>query len=214
MIVYMDDELHFSKDELNHKKLINLIRRYSFVFEKGNMNDLCNWFVFFHDYSVPLLRNTEAILEKKLREEDNPILWANYLIYSRYHSDYHKEILILVEELLQYKVNQIGSKDPLLQKEFWYVITFINCPYISGSVKTALEGIVRPMATAAETNLANKIKKIIAEFLLQNKSNLFFCWGYYHFNTSKQLTFRTYQRTLFKQYKNKRSIELYGSLDT
>lgn len=74
-------------------------------------------------------------------------------------SDYHKEILIRVEELLQYKVNQIGSKDPLLQKEFWYVITFINCPYISGSVKTALEGIVRPMATAAETNLANKIKK-------------------------------------------------------
>ena len=142
------------------------------------------------------------------------ILYKRYLIYSRYHSDYHKEILIWVEELLQYKVNQIGSKDPLLQKEFWYVITFINCPYISGSVKTALEGIVRPMATAAETNLANKIKKIIAEFLLQNKSNLFFCWGYYHFNTSKQLTFRTYQRTLFKQYKNKRSIELYGSLDT
>ena len=214
MIVYMDDELHFSKDELNHKKLINLIRRYSFVFEKGNMNDLCNWFLFFHDYSIPLLRSTETIFEKKLREEDNPILWANYLIYSRYHSDYHQEILTWVEEVLQYKVNQIGSKDPLLQKEFWYVITFINCPYISSSVKTALENIVRPMATAAETNLANKIKKIIAEFLLQNKSNLFFCWGYYHFNTSKQLTFRTYQRTLFKQYKNKRSIELYGSLDT
>lgn len=214
MIVYMDDELQFSKDELNHKKLINLIRRYSFVFEKGNMNDLCNWFLFFHDYSIPLLRSTETIFEKKLREEDNPILWANYLIYSRYHSDYHQEILTWVEEVLQYKVNQIGSKDPLLQKEFWYVITFINCPYISSSVKTALENIVRPMATAAETNLANKIKKIIAEFLLQNKSNLFFCWGYYHFNTSKQLTFRTYQRTLFKQYKNKRSIELYGSLDT
>lgn len=137
------------------------------------------------------------------------------LRYHRKNSDlFYRRILIWVEELLQYKVNQIGSKDPLLQKEFWYVITFINCPYISGSVKTALEGIVRPMATAAETNLANKIKKIIAEFLLQNKSNLFFCWGYYHFNTSKQLTFRTYQRTLFKQYKNKRSIELYGSLDT
>lgn len=214
MIVYMDDELQFSKDELNHKKLINLIRRYSFVFEKGNMNDLCNWFVFFHDYSIPLLRSTETILEKKLREEDNPILWANYLIYSRYHSDYHQEISTWVDEVLQYKVNQIGSKDPLLQKEFWYVIIFINCPYISPSVKVALENIVRPMSTAAETNLANKTKKIIAEFLLQNKANLFFCWGYYHFNTSKQLTFRTYQRTLFKQYKNKRSIELYGSLDT
>ncbi len=98
-------------------------------------------------------------LKRKLREEDNPILWANYLIYSRYHSDYHQEILTWVEEVLQYKVNQIGSKDPLLQKEFWYVLTFINCPYISSSVKTALENIVRPMATAAETNLANKIKE-------------------------------------------------------
>ena len=49
-------ELKFSKDELNHK-LKNLIRRYSFIFEKGNPNDLCNWFVFFHDYNVALLRS-------------------------------------------------------------------------------------------------------------------------------------------------------------
>ena len=89
---------------------------------------------FFMTIVYPYCAIQRLFLKKKLREEDNPILWANYLIYSRYHSDYHKEILIWVEELLQYKVNQIGSKDPLLQKEFWYVITFINCPYISGSV--------------------------------------------------------------------------------
>ena len=51
MIVYMDDELHFSKDELNHKKLINLIRRYSFVFEKGNGK-----------YMVDLLETNRQIL--------------------------------------------------------------------------------------------------------------------------------------------------------
>lgn len=214
MIVYMDDELKFSKDELNHKKLKNLIRRYSFIFEKGNPNDLCNWFVFFHDYNVALLRSTEEILEKKLRDEDNPILWANYLIYSRYHVEYNNQVLSWIEELLEYKADQIGSKDPLLQKEFWYVIIFINCPYISAKTRKVLGDILQPMTSAAETNLACKLNKIIAEFLLQKKSNLFFCWGYYHFNTSKQLTFRTYQRTLFKQYKNKRSIELYGSLDT
>ena len=214
MILYMDDELQFSKDELNHKKLINLIRRYSFIFEKGNPNDFCNWFVFFHDYKVSLLRGTEEILEKKLRDEDNPILWANYLIYSRYHVKYNNQVLSWIEKLLEYKADQIGSKDPLLQKEFWYVIIFINCPYISTATQKVLEDILQPMASAAEANLACKLNKIIAEFLLQKKSNLFFCWGYYHFNTSKQLTFRTYQRTLFKQYKNKRSIELYGSLDT
>lgn len=135
MIVYMDDELKFSKDELNHKKLKNLIRRYSFIFEKGNPNDLCNWFVFFHDYNVALLRSTEEILEKKLRDEDNPILWANYLIYSRYHVEYNNQVLSWIEELLEYKADQIGSKDPLLQKEFWYVIIFINCPYISAKTR-------------------------------------------------------------------------------
>lgn len=214
MIVYMDDELQFLKEEQNHQKLVNLIRRYSFIFEKGNLNDLCNWFVFFHDYKVSLLRNTEETLEKRLRDEDNPILWANYLIYSRYHDVYNKQMLSQIEELLKYKADQIGSKDPLVQKEFWYVIVFINCPYLSSVTQKVLEDILQPMASAAETDLACKIRKIIAEFLLQKKSNLFFCWGYYHFSTSKQLTFRTYQRTLFKQYKNKRSIELYGSLDT
>ena len=214
MIVYMDDELQFLKEEQNHKKLVNLIRRYSFIFEKGNPNDLCNWFVFFHDYKVSLLRNTEEILEKRLSDEDNPILWANYLIYSRYHEVYNKQMLSQIEKLLKYKADQIGSKDPLVQKEFWYVIVFINCPYLSSVTQKVLEDILQPMVSAAETDLACKIRKIIAEFLLQKKSNLFFCWGYYHFSTSKQLTFRTYQRTLFKQYKNKRSIELYGSLDT
>lgn len=214
MIVYMDDELLFSKDELNHKKLINLIRRYSHIFEKGNLNDLCNWFVFFHDYKVSLLRCTEDILEKKLENEDNPILWANYLIYSRYHAEYYKQVLSWIEKLLRYKVDQIGRKEPLMHKEFWYVIVFINCPYISAATQKLLEDIVQPMTSVAGDNLANMLNKIIAEFLLQRKSNLFFCWGYYHFNTSKQLTFRTYQRTIFKQYKKKRSIELYGSLDT
>lgn len=214
IIVYMDDELHFLKDELKHKKLVNLIRRYSFIFEKGNPNDLCNWFVFFYDYNLSLSRNTENILEKKLKEEDNPILWANYLIYSQYHKEYQDEILKCIEKLLEYKIDQIGNKDPLLQKEFWYVIIFINCPYISSATQLKLKNIVLPMFISIENTLAGKTKKIIAEFLLQKKLNLFFCWGYYKFSASKQLTFRTYQRTLFKQFKNKRSIELYGSLDT
>lgn len=214
MIVYMDDELKFSKDGLNHKKLVNLIRRYSFIFDKGNLNDLCNWFVFFYDYNVALLRETEEILEKKIKDEDNPILWANYLIYSRYHIEYNNQMLSCIEKLLKYKADQIGGKDPLLQKEFWYVIIFINCPYISAGTQKLLEDIIKPMQVATGNNLACDTKKMIADFLLQKKSNLFFCWGYYHFNASKQLTFRTYQRTLFKQYKNKRSIELYGSLDT
>lgn len=74
MIVYMDDELDFKNDEVNHKKLQTLLRRYSFTFEKGNLNDLCNCFVFFYEYKLSLTYNSEIIIESKLIKEENPIL--------------------------------------------------------------------------------------------------------------------------------------------
>lgn len=214
MIVYMDDELHFVDDELNHKKLSNLFRRYSFIFEGWNLNDLCNWFVFFYDFKISLTSSTEDAIESKLAAEDNPILWANYLIYSRYFDKYHADICAKIEKLLENKMEQIGETEILLQKEFWYVLIFINCPYISATLKNSMEAMVQSLVKPTPSNLSNKVINLICDFLLQRTSNLFYYWGYYHFNTSKQLTFRTYQRTLFKQYKNRRSVELYGSLDT
>ncbi len=214
MIVYMDDELHFTENELNHKKLSNLFRRYAFIFEKWNLNDLCNWFIFFYDFKISLVKSTESIIEDKLVVEDNPILWANYLIYSRYFDEYHTYICNKLEKLLKNKIEQMGGTEILLQKEFWYVLIFINCPYISGTLKTNMETKVRALIKTPATNLSSRTINLICDFLLQRTSNLFYYWGYYHFNTSKQLTFRTYQRTLFKQYKSKRSAELYGSLDT
>lgn len=78
MIVYMNDKVQFKTNEENHHKLQNLIRRYAFIFEKGNLNDLCNWFLFFYEFKISLLQSTERILEEALREENNPILWANF----------------------------------------------------------------------------------------------------------------------------------------
>ncbi len=214
IIVYMDDELHFTEDELNHKKLFNLFRRYSFIFEKGNLNDLCNWFVFFYDFKISLASNTEIGIENRLMTEDNPILWANYLIYSQHFKEYHNNICKKIEDILEHKINQMGKTERLLQQEFWYVLIFINCPYISAALKSTMETTVKSLISPTPRTLSAKAINLLCDFLLQKTANLFFCWGYYHFNASKQLTFRTYQRTLFKQYKNKQSVELYGSLDT
>lgn len=212
MMVYFDDELHFKTDSNNHKKLLNLIRRYSFVFEKGNLNDICNWFVFFYEYKISLLQNDEETILKNIEKENNPILWANYLIYSQYDKTYNNQILSKVEKVINDNLTQMISYEPLLQKEFWYAIVFCNCPYLSASTKTLIQNKINEIQQSGNSpsDIANNL---IYEFLNLNQSNLFFYWGYYHFNASKQMTFRTYQRTLFKQYKNKRSIELYGSID-
>ena len=213
MIVYFDDELNFRSDEKNHNKLQNLIRRYSFVYEKANLNDVCNWFVFFYDYKVSLLQHSEDIILKKIDEENNPILWANYLIYSQYDLNYKQTILDKLEKVIDDNITQMIQYEPLLQKEYWYVLVFCNCPYLSSRVKQTLDMKVKEMQRIGDSpcDIANNL---IYKFLSKNQSNLFFYWGYYHFNTSKQLTYRTYQRTLFKHYKNKRSVELYGSLDS
>ena len=103
--------------------------------------------------------------------------------------------------------------EPLLQKEFWYVLVFCNCPYLSSTLKSKLQNKVNELQQPGNTP-SEKANNLIYEFLNKNQSNLFFYWGYYNFNASKQLTYRTYQRTLFKQYKNKKNIELYGSLES
>ncbi len=213
MIVYFDDELNFKKDEKNHKKMLNLIRRYSFIYEKANLNDICNWFVFFYEYKISLLKHSEDILFKNIITENNPILLANYLIYSQYNKAYNSIILQKSEEIINNNISNIISYDPLLQVEFWYVLIFCNCPYISTALKAQLETKIDEIHYTGTTP-SDKANNLIYKFLKTNKSNLFFYWGYYHFNVSKQLTYRTYQRTLFRQYKNKHSFELYGSLDS
>ena len=212
MIVYFDDELKFKDDE-NHNKLINLIRRYAFIFEKANLNDICNWFIFFNEYNISLLKNSEDVIYNRIIQENNPILWANYLIYSRYNLKYNGEVLNKLEEVISNNIMQMVADETLLQKEFWYVLIFINCPYISTSLKIKLKEKVN-LIPHLGNDVETKSGKLIYDFISANHPNLFFYWGYYNFDACKQLTFRTYQRTLFKQYKNKRTVELYGSLDS
>jgi len=213
IIVYFNDELNFKSVENNHHKLINLIRRYAFIYEKANLNDICNWFIFFNEYNISLLKSSEAVIYNRIIHENNPILWANYLIYSRYNSWYNNEVLNKVEEVIRNNITQMVPAEPLLQKEFWYVLIFVNCPYISESLKLKLKEIVESIPHTG-TDVETKSSKLIYDFISRNQSNLFFYWGYYNFDACKQLTFRTYQRTLFKQYKSKQTKESYGSLDT
>lgn len=212
MLVYFDDELKFKKDDETHKRLRSIIRKYSFIFEQANINDICNWFVFFNEYKISLLHNSEDLIFEKVISEDNPILLANYLIYSRYDKKYYSMVLKKVESIIDDNISNMLPSELLLQREFWYVLVFCNCPYISDNLKDILAKKVEELKSS-HTNPSDLARNLIYEFLKDStKKNLLFYWGYYNFSASKQLTYRTYQRTLFKQYRN--STEMYGSLDS
>lgn len=212
MIVYFDDELQFKTDEKNSLKLLNLVRRYSFIFENANLNDICNWFVFFNEYKISLLQHIERCISNKILNSDNPILMANYLIYSRYNYNYYSQILEQMETIINNRISSMIPFEPLLQKEFWYVIVFHNCPYLSASLKTNIQNKISEIHMS-DNSVCAKANNLIHDYLVGCHKNSFFYWGYYQFSTSKQLTYRTYQRTLFRQYKKKRPFEIYGSLD-
>ena len=214
IVVYLDDELHFKDNEESKKKLQALINRYSFIFDNGNINDLCNWLIVFYDFNLILPKKSEDLIVKKLRQEDNPILWANYLIYSRYYAPYFQEILGVLEDIIDGRIDALTKRELMAQREFWYVIIFNNCPYISPMLKNKIDAKVDDIMVASPVSYYDKLRTLLYEFLKQPFANQFFLWGYHKFNTSKQITYRTYKRTLFKQYKRRRNVELYGSLET
>lgn len=213
MIVYFNEELNFKDDDINHSKLVNLIRGYSFIYEKASLNDICNWFIFFYEYKISLLKSSEEIIHNKIISENNPILWANYLIYSKYNKGYFQEVLKKIEQIIDNNIMQMFPSEPLLQREFWYVLIFVNCPYLSKDLKDKLKKKVNLIPHSGNT-AEGRANRLIYDFIETNQKNLFFYWGFFRFDTCKQLTFRTYQRTLFKQYKKRHTVELYGSLDS
>ena len=57
IISYIDKELNFKGDINTKKKLKNTLERYSFIFQSGNLPDLCDW--------LPLLVEYEIYLDNK-----------------------------------------------------------------------------------------------------------------------------------------------------
>ncbi|MCI6151974.1 MAG: RNA-directed DNA polymerase [Fusobacterium perfoetens] len=208
IISYLSEEMNFLE---NNDRLEKLIRRYSFIFENGNQNDLCNWFLLFSEYKISLFSKNELQIENTLENEDNPILWANYLIYSRYNKEYYEKIKKIIEDKIEIKLKKINKNECFLEKEIWYIFIFKNCPYLDIKIKNIMETFIKNIISKGK-NPSQKIIKIIWEFLLLKKKNLFFHWDLKGRKISKQITYRTYERTLFKNYK-KRSTILFSSLD-
>lgn len=219
MIAYMNDEIKFLTDTTSHEKLTKAIRRYSFIFSSGNLHDLCDWFPFFAQYKITLDTHTENLLLNQAEADDDPIIWANFLLYSKYHSQFSDLVLRKTESIIDKKLIQLDRKEPMMQAEFWYLLVFHNCPYISQPLRTRLDQYISDIKAKALSNSlpSTRVMVLVCDFLQMQSSNgnkpeesLFNWKGIKNF--ADLITYRTYQRTIFKHYrKNKHS--LHASID-
>ncbi len=148
-----------------------IIKKYSILLEdihsymkNANLNDICNWFVFFYEYKISLLKHSEDRLFENVIAENNPVILANYLIYSQYDKFYNSNILQEVETIIDNNISNMISYEPLLQREFWYVLIFCNCPYISTALKSEITKVKIDEIHCTGFSPCDKANNLIYEF--------------------------------------------------
>ena len=219
IISYIDKELNFKGDINTKKKLKNTLERYSFIFQSGNLPDLCDWLPLLVEYEIYLDTDTEKYWMDTAKKENNPIILANLLLYTKYNERLFDVFLREIEDVLVDQIDKISIKEALMHEEFWYVVIFHNCPYISIQTKDLIKKLISDVKASGGTTSTPSLemKNLLCEFLelessLGNKpDNSFFNWkGTRDFGNI--VTYRTHQRTIFKKYR-KNTHALYASLD-
>lgn len=225
ILTYMNDEIDFKNNVDFNKKLRNKVEQYSFVFERGNLYDLCDWLPFFNEYKISMKIDIENLWIDTAYKLNDPIIWANILIYSRYNDTLHRDLCLKLEGVIKEQLSKIVYSDPMMNYEFWYILIFHNCPCISQSTKDIITDVINTIkgnalagkSSPTQCMPSHDLIIMICEFLqLQSAAgnkpeNSFFNWkGIKDF--SEVVTYRTYQRTVFKRYK-KNNNGLYVSVD-
>lgn len=223
MISYINSEINFKSDADAKRKLSNIIERYSFVFHQGNLFDLCDWFPLLLEYEISLNATTENYIKKTVKGHNDPILWANLLLYSSYYPSFQNEISGEVEAVLERALLHLSETQAFLQNEFWFILVFHNCPFISRALIAKMEAVICKLQPIQSANTSanppttsETATQLVCSFLQLKSANgikpkqSFFNWGGTR-GFGGQITFRTYQRTLFKKYRRK-SHGLYVSL--
>jgi hypothetical protein len=221
MIVYLDDEIDFKSDDSAMKKLRDVINRYSFIFQRGNIFDLCDWFPFLSEYGISLSVNVENSLVVRATDANDPIIWANILLYSRYYVPFMETIKAKLNEIIEGQISKISGNEILLHREFWYIMIFHNCPDISPSLQAKMSNIVNDLLNLAIPNISkypsSMAIKLVCDYLQRQSSSgnkpleSFFNWNNIR-GISAQIAYRTYQRTIFKHYRRNK-YSLYTSLN-
>ena len=216
LITYMNQETKFDgQKKIDAERAINqlngILSKYDFIFENGNLHDLCDWFPFLYENSLKLSPKIEDNLIKKAIQLNDPIIFANLLLYSQYDKSLKNVWVQQVELLFDENISRLNDKAMIEFREFWFLIVFYNCPYLDSSKrKKILDAMQQVYKNPKPHEMNIKSMNLILDFM-KNSSSGFFDWSDIK-KFGERIIYRTYKRTMFKHYK-KRSYGLYVSLD-
>lgn len=200
IISYINDEYNLLQE--NREVMEKIIRKYSYVLKSTNINDIVNILLLCSQGRIEISSSDEEEILEKVRQEDNPVVWATFLLYSRYDDEYMSEIKGIINSLITEKLDAIRNKKNILTyREFWWLLIFNKSPYINVSNQQLFDTIIDESIMNPNNQLpSDKCANLVGNFL-KNSDKQFFEWDIDNRELLKQITFRTYQRTIFKNYK-------------
>ena len=207
IISYVRDEYDiFEKRD----RLQQLIDRYAFIFDKANLSDVINLVLFCCQARIEIPFIQEERLVEELRKKDDPILWASYLLYARYSQKYYSAIRDEIGTVLLEKIDAIVQKESIYTyREFWWVLIFNKCPFLMSNEQLKIDDIINDLSKGSGTTAGEKMGEIFVEYV-KNNSSQFFEWDISTRDFLRNLTFKTRQRSIFKNY-HENPMALYWS---
>ncbi len=197
IVSYIRDEYDvFEKRE----SLQGLINRYAFVFDKANINDVINVILFCKQARIEIPYKQEERIVDQLREKDDPILWASYLLYSEYSKKYFIEIRDEIGRILLERIDSIVQKDCVYTyREFWWILIFNKSPYLTSAEQNSIDNIINGLKIGTSGTAGEMVGNLFIEYLKRGPDQ-FYEWDISKKDFLRNITFKTRQRTIFKNY--------------
>lgn len=208
ILSYVRDEY----DIFEHKEILQkLINRYAFVFDKGNLNDIINLILFCSQAKIEIPFRQEEMLVERLREKDDPILWASYLLYACYSKKYYKEIRDEIGQILQEQIAAIVQKENIFTyREFWWILVFNKADCLASEEQKTIDQLIADMKTTTDSSAGAILGRIFKEYLL-NSPIQFFEWDMNKRDFLRNFTFMTKERSIFRNFQQSLNSLEWGS---
>ena len=211
IISYVRDEFDLFERNTILQKLVN---KYAFILDKSNLNDIINFVLFCRQAKVEIPYKQECNIMEKLRKKDDPILWASYMIYAAYNDKYYDEIKQEVEEIINERMEAIICKKSIYTyREFWWLLIFNKSPCIDAAQQGIFDDIINNLKVSTQPNItAGDLCGDLFVGFLKNNQQQFFEWDIANRDFLREITFKTYERTIFKNYRENLNFMNWSSL--
>lgn len=185
--------------------LKKVTKRYEFIFNNGNDEDIVNLLLLYACNNIDLHENIEKKILSRICQKNNPILFSVYLLYTSNNSANKKEVIKIIESKIEDSVYQIKNNSKFfLYEQCWWILIFYGCPFIDKLIHDKMTDKLKNVRNNLKNDIHDIAKKEVINFILDvNNKIKFINWNLGKDEFYEKIIFKTFERTIFNnKYKS------------